>query len=144
MIEEEQLGSRGDPLEQAIHDLKEAESRLDHGHVEEAAAERDIAKAIEEIKEAEQEPDTVTVHVIHVNEVEKASFKEKLTATLQQVWDESYLKLKIPRKPKDVFQTAGEHPKSLMSYLGLTLHMAREQKVIDDFCFGIASETGGA
>ena len=76
--------------------------------------------------------------------MEKASFREKLTATLQQVWDKSYIELKIPRQPKDVFQTAGEHPKSLMNYLGLTLEAARRQKIIENFCFGIASETGGA
>jgi hypothetical protein len=97
-----------------------------------------------EIKDAQHDREIVEVHVIHVNEVEKASFKEELTATLQQVWDKAYEELKIQRKPKDVFQTAGEHPKSLMSYLGLTLKQAREQKVIEDFRFGIASETGGA
>jgi len=86
----------------------------------------------------------VMVHVIHVNEVEKASFKEPIDATLQQVWDKSYEELKIARQPKDIFQTGGEHPKSLMSYLGLTLAQAREQKIITDFHFGIASETGGA
>jgi len=96
------------------------------------------------VKEAEEERDRVTVQVVHVNETERVSFKESLQATLQQVWDEAYLKLHIERKPKDIFQTASEHPKSLMSYLGLTLAQAREQKVIADFCFGIASETGGA
>ena len=90
------------------------------------------------------EHDLVEVHVIHVNEVEKASFKEKLVATLQQVWDKSYVELKILRKPKDVFQTAGKHPKSLMSHLGLSLDQARQQNIIEDFRFGIASETGGA
>ena len=97
-------------------------------------------RLVEEVEEDER----VTVHVVHVNELEKADFKEKLTATLQQVWNTSYLKLEIPHKPKDVFQTGGEHPKSLMTHLGLTLEQARHQKVIEDFHFGIASETGGA
>jgi galactitol-specific phosphotransferase system IIB component len=131
-------------LDKALHDLEIAESQLAKTRVEEAAAEGNVADAIEEIKHAEHERNFVTVHVIHVNEVEKASFKEKLAATLQQVWDKSYVELKIPRKPKDVFQTAGKQPKSLMSYLGLTLEQARQQKIIEDFCFGIASETGGA
>jgi hypothetical protein len=131
-------------LAAAVHDLEAAESRLEHARTEEAAAERDVEHAVEEIKDAERDRDTVEVHVIHVNEVEKASFRERLSSTLQQVWDKSYTELKIPREPKDVFQTAGEHPKSLMSYLGLTLEEARRQKVIEDFRFGIASETGGA
>ena len=134
----------GDPLEKAVHDLEEAEAHLAYARAEEATAEREVANAIVEIKDAEHEHDSVTVHVVHVNEVEKAFFKEKLKATLQQVWDKSYVELKIPRKLKDVFQTAGEHPKSLMSHLGLTLEQAREKKIINDFCFGIASETGGA
>jgi hypothetical protein len=76
--------------------------------------------------------------------VEKASFKEALSATLRQVWDKSYIELKIARKPKDIFQTGGPKPKPLMSFLELSLEQAHEQKVIDDFHFGIASETGGA
>jgi uncharacterized protein YPO0396 len=134
----------GDPLSNVVHNLEVAEARLAHAQAEEAAAERSVATAIEEIEAAEEDRETVVLHVIHVNEVEKASFKERLSATLQQVWDKSYLELNIPRQPKDVFQTAGAHPKSLMSYLGLTLKQAREQKVIEDFCFGSASETGGA
>ena len=133
-----------EPLATAVHDLEAAEARLAHARVEEAAAERDVEHAVEEIKDAERDRDTVEVHVTHVNEVEKASFREKFTSTLQQVWDKSYIELKIPHGPKDVFQTAGERPKSLMNYLGLTLDEAHRQKVIEDFCFGIASETGGA
>ena len=128
----------------AIEDLQKAEAHLEAAHADQVVAEREVAEAIEEIEEVEAERTHVTVHVVHVNEVEKAHFREKLTATLQQVWDTSYLKLEIPRKPKDVFQTGGEHPKSLMTHLGLTLEEARQQKVIEDFHFGIASETGGA
>jgi hypothetical protein len=144
MAEESKQMNNGDTLGKAVHDLEQAESHLAHAHAEEAAAEREVADAIEEIEEVEHERGLVTVHVIHVNEVEKASFKEKLIATLQQVWDKSYKELKILPKPKDIFQTAGKHPKSLMSHLGLTLDQARQQKIIEDFCFGIASETGGA
>lgn len=133
-----------DALAAATHDLEAAETRLTRAHAEEAAAERDVEHAIDEIKQAERERDTVEVHVVHVNEVEKASFKEKLHSTLQQVWDKSYIALKITREPKDVFQTGGEHPKSLMNYLGLSLEEARRQEVIENFHFGIASETGGA
>lgn len=144
MAEETVVGDDSNPLGKATQDLEVAERRLAHAQAEEAAAERDIERAVEEIKEAEHDRDTVEIQVIHVNEVEKASFKEKLTATLQQVWDKSYVELKIPRQPKDIFQTAGENPKSLMNYLGLTLELAHEQKVIHNFRFGIVSETGGA
>lgn len=88
--------------------------------------------------------DRVTVHVTHVNEVKKISFKEPITATLQQAWDNAYTKLEIAKDPKDIFQTAGKHPKSLMSYLTLTLRQAEHQKVIDDYKFEIVKETGGA
>jgi hypothetical protein len=143
MVQQTEQNSDRDELGKAVHDLEQAESRLANAHVEEAAAEHDIERAIEEINDSEHVRE-VEVHVIHVNEVEKAFFKEKLSATLQQVWDKSYVELKIQRKPKDVFQTAGPHPKSLMSYLALTLKQAREQKVIEDYRFGIVSETGGA
>jgi hypothetical protein len=103
-----------------------------------------LPTAVDDQGETDGDRKQVTVRVVHVNEVEKATFKEKQTATLQQVWDKSYLELKIPRKPRDVFQTGGEHPKSLMSHLGLTLDKALHQKVIENFHFGIASETGGA
>ena len=129
------------PLRAAIEELQKAEAHLKDAQKDEALAEREVAEAIEEIKEVEAERTHVTVHVVHVNEVEKAHFKEKLTATLQQVWDTSYVKLEIPRKPKDVFQTGGEHPKSLMaSFWAVDRRTAaRQQKVIEDFhwhCFG--------
>ena len=98
----------------------------------------------EEDEALTHERHNVRVHVVHVNETEKAAFKEKVAATLQQVWDKSYIELNIPKKPKDILQTAGENPKSLMSYLGLTLEQAHQQKIIENYHFGIASETGGA
>lgn len=91
-----------------------------------------------------EDRDGVMVHVVHVNELEKKSFREAWGRTLQQVWDDAYSKLEIERRPKDVFQSGGEHPKSLMGHLALTLEQALHQKVIDGFHFGIVSETGGA
>lgn len=129
---------------QAEGHLEIAEAELKAGESAEHQAEHEIAVAIQEVEEAERDRETVVVHVIHVNEVEKASFREKLTATLRQLWDKSYSELGIPRKPKDVFQTGGNHPKSLMNYLDLTLQQAHEQRVIENYHFGIASETGGA
>lgn len=143
-VTENTIPDKGDRLAAAIHNLESAEERLARVREGEAAAERDIERAVEEIKEAEHDRETVEVHVVHVNEVEKASFREKLTATLQQVWDKSYVELKIVREAKDVFQTGGQHPKSLINHLSLTLEAARQQKVIENFHFGIASETGGA
>ncbi len=130
------------PLEAAVQDLERAEAHLQESRKAEALAEREVAQAIEEVRDAERE--FVKVHVVHVNEVEHANFEERRTATLQQVWDKSYEELKITRNPKDVFQTAGEHPVSLMSHLELTLEKAHREKVIENYRFGIASETGGA
>jgi hypothetical protein len=130
-------------LDEAVEHLKEAEVHLEEAREEEAKAERDVKEAIHEIEEASRH-DEVDVHVVHVNELEKTSFKEKLKTTLQQVWDKSYKELKLAPKPKDVFQTAGSQPKPLTGYLQLTLEQARDRKVIENFHFGIASETGGA
>jgi hypothetical protein len=138
----EKDSTRETSLGKAVEELERAERHLARAHVEEALAEQEVSEAAEELREVER--DIVTVHVIHVGEVERAEFKEKRTATLQQVWDKSYLELEIPREPKDVFQTGGERPKSLMNYLGLTLEQAIAQKVIENYHFGIASETGGA
>ena len=122
--------------------LECAQAHLAQARHEEAVAEREVADAIHDVEEAARHE--VMVHVVHVNEVEKTSFEQPLDATLQQVWDQSYKELKIARNSKDIFQTGGAHPKSLMNDLNLTLAEAREHKVITAFHFGIASETGGA
>lgn len=87
---------------------------------------------------------TVQVHVVHVNETERAAFKVLEISTLQSVWDKAYEELGIERKPTDIFQTDGDEPKSLMGHLHLTLDQAKDQKVIRNFHFAIAHETGGA
>lgn len=112
----------------------------------------DAASAVEDLDEplvgqdspTPDEHGRVKIHVVHVNETEKGHFKEAIHDTLQAVWDKSYIELKIERRPKDIFQTGGKHPKSLMSHLGLTLKHALDQGVIQNFHFGIVSETGGA
>ena len=140
----ENVGENGsNQLAEAVSRLERTEDRLGEVRAEEARLEAEEKKEIKEIEEL-AEHDHVEVHVVHVNEVEKASFKQKVTATLQQVWEKSYDELKIPREPKDIFQTGGEHPKSLMNDLALTLEQAKERKVIENYHFGIASETGGA
>jgi hypothetical protein len=136
-----ELDPNHSPLNKAVEDLEKAEDHLRQARVDERRAEGGVAEAIEEIEEARER---LKVHVVHVNEAEKATFEERLDATLNQVWSKSYDELKIERRPKDVFQTGGAHPKSLMNDLALTLRKARHQHVIEDFHFGIASETGGA
>ena len=138
-------GTNPDPsLSKAIHDLEKAEAHLQHARADEAAAEHELADALKEINEAKGHKGEVTVHVVHVNETKKASFEERVTDTLNHVWEKSYHELKIPRQPKDIFQTGGEHPVSLMGHLNLSLKQAHEQKVITNYHFGIACETGGA
>lgn len=131
-------------LEKAVHDLEKAQEHLADARADELKADHEIEDALKEIQEAEHERGRVEVHVTHVNEVEHASFKERRSATLGELWDRSYKELEIARKPKDIFQTGGDAPKSLMTHLNLTLEQAHEKKVITDYCFGIASETGGA
>ena len=80
-------GSDQPSLPEAIQDLKRAEERLVHARADEIAAEHDVEEAIEKIEKAEHDRNVVEVHVVHVNEVEKASFKEKISATLNEVWD---------------------------------------------------------
>lgn len=142
MTQENDRKESTDQLADVVERLERTEDRLSQVHAEETRLEDEVKEEIKEVEELEH--NTVEVHVVHVNEVEKATFKEKITATLQQVWDRSYDELKIARQPKDVFQTGGDHPKSLMSLLGLTLEEAKERKVIENYHFGIASETGGA
>jgi hypothetical protein len=129
-------------LEQIIEKLERAEEHLLKLRGEESKVEREIQETLEELKAFEHH--VAEVHVVHVNEVEKASFKANVSATLQKVWDKAYRKLEIPHAPKDVFQSGGEHPKSLMSHLGLSLKEAKDQRIIENYHFGIASETGGA
>jgi len=86
----------------------------------------------------------VEVKVRHINEAEKTEFKISEDATLQQVWDQAYIELKIAKNPLDVFQTGGDQPTSLMGHLTLTLKQARDQHVIKNYAFEIAAQTGGA
>lgn len=134
-----------DPVGVALNHLHAAEHDLEQAHELERKAEGELRVAEQELREAdEKERDKVEVHVTHINEVETAKFKASLQATLQAVWDEAYVKLKLSRQPKDIFQTAGNHPTSLMSHLGLTLAQAHKQDLIKSYHFEIVSETGGA
>lgn len=136
-------GGVDDPsLAKALNNLEKAEHHLEHLHEEEAEAQEEVQEAIKEVEEAMHR--RVKVQVVHVNEVQKATFEEPTEATLQQVWDKSYEELKIDKRPTDIFQTGGDHPKSLMAHLNLTLHQAHDQKVIENYHFGIVSEHGGA
>ena len=128
------------PLEKAVEDLEHALSDEQLADALGTKAKREVADALHEIEEAER----VTVHVIHVDDVEKASFQESIHKMLDQVWAKSYDELHIAREADDIFQTDSKPPKSLMSYLGLTLKQAKEQRVIEDYRFGIVSKTGGA
>jgi hypothetical protein len=132
-------------LEKAVEHLRQAERDLKAAHELEEAAEKKIHEAEAEIEDAlEGHRDDVLVHVTHVNDLESTEFKLSIHATLQAVLDEAYEKLEIKPQPKDVFQTASEHPVSLMSHLTLTLEEAHKRGVIKDFRFQIVSETGGA
>ena len=141
MAENEKTGGEDSPVEKALHHLEEAKAHTQQAEANLDKAEKEEIEAIEELKEA---VDEVTVHVIHVNEVQKASFHESAHKTLNGVWDKSYKELDIPRNPEDIFQTQGKEPKSLMPHLGLTLKQAHKEKVIEDYRFGIVSKTGGA
>ena len=98
----------------------------------------------EQAEESKHHGKHVEIHVQDIKEVERVTFPDSITATLAQVWDKAYVELKVARRPKDILQTEGHNPKSLMSYLGLTLEQARDQGIIADYRFSIASETGGA
>lgn len=87
----------------------------------------------------------VPVHVKHLGEHEKATFKVALTRTLQQIWDESYDELKIAKQDRDVFQAPQkkDNPRDLTPHLGLTLEAAQAQELCEND-FEIAAGTGGA
>lgn len=129
------------PLEKALEDLEHARADRRAAEALEVKADQEEAAVLQELEKAER----ITVHVVHVDEVEKAHFKELIHKTLNQVWTKSYDELHIAREADDIFQTADtKPPKSLMSHLGLTLKQAKEQNVIEDYRFGIVSKTGGA
>jgi exonuclease VII small subunit len=132
-------------LEKAVEHLHEAEGELEAARELEKQAEKKIHEAEAEIEDAvKHHGDEVWVHVTHVNDLESVDFKMSIHATLQNVLSEAYDELEIKPQPKDIFQTAGEPPISLMSHLGLTLEQARDRGIITDFRFQIVSETGGA
>lgn len=134
-----------DSVHTALEHVEAAEHDLERAHELERKAEEELHRAEEELREAEKHRcEKVEVHVTYINDVETVKFEVSLHATLQAVWDESYVKLEVTKHPKDIFQTAGSHPSSLMGHLAMTLAQAREQGVIKDLHFEIVSETGGA
>ena len=143
--EEPKIVNGDDPVHSALEHLHEAEHELERVHELEHKAEVELRTAEKELREAQcEQHDTVEVHVKHINEVKSVDFKVPRQATLQAVWDQAYVKLEIPKRDTDIFQTAGEKPKSLMSFLGMTVDEAKEEGVISNYRFEIASETGGA
>lgn len=87
----------------------------------------------------------VNVHVKHLGEHEKVTFKVSVGATLQQIWDEAYVELKIAKQDRDVLQAPHkkENPTDLTPFLSLTLNDAQDQEVCEND-FEIAAGTGGA
>lgn len=93
--------------------------------------------------------DEVTVHVLHVGEVENENFKVSPRATLQHIWDKAYDELKVDKQPRDAFQAVeGEGPNKkatdLMPHLHLTLEQAIAQGLTKTRHFEIIAATGGA
>ncbi len=86
-----------------------------------------------------------TVHVKHLGEHEKVTFKVALSKTLQQIWDQAYVELKIAKQERDVFQAPQKkgNPTDLTPYLSLRLDEAQRRKLCEDD-FEIAAGTGGA
>lgn len=87
----------------------------------------------------------VPVHVKHLGEHEKVTFKTLLSNTLQQIWDQAYVELEIEKQERDVFQAPQkkDNPIDLMPHLGLKLEQAQSQKLCEND-FEIAAGTGGA
>lgn len=89
-------------------------------------------------------PDEVTIHVRHLGEHEKETFKAALSWTLQALWDRAYEELTITKSERDVLQAPSKpNPIDLMPHLGLTFAAARAQNLCDRD-FEIAAGTGGA
>lgn len=84
------------------------------------------------------------VHFKDIPEAEQANFKMPETSTLQTAWDEAYVQMGLTRRPNDVLQTAGGHPKALANYLGFTLKALKDETIVDAYNFEIVAPTGGA
>jgi len=87
----------------------------------------------------------VTVHVKHLGEHEKENFKVPPAWTLQQIWDQAYLELKVAKQDRDLFQAPQkkDNPVDLTPHLSLTLAAAQTAGLCD-VEFEIAAGTGGA
>lgn len=134
-----------DPVQTALEQIQKAEHDLERARELERKAEEELHRAEKELREAEKHRcDAVEVRVTHVNDVESVEFEVSRHATLQVVWDQAYLELKVAKQPRDIFQTGGSDPRSLMSHLAMTLEQAKEQGVITNFHFEIVADTGGA
>lgn len=93
--------------------------------------------------------DETQVHVLHVGEIEKVNFKVSESDTLQAIWDEAYLELKIAHDDRDGFQAVegeGAHKTAtdLTPHLALSLAQALAQGLTKTKHFEITSGTGGA
>jgi hypothetical protein len=88
----------------------------------------------------------VTIHVKHLGEHEKKTFKVAASQTLQQIWIQAYLELAIAKQDRDVFQVRKNkqgNPIDLAPYFSLSLKTAQDEGICDDD-FEIAAGTGGA
>ena len=100
--------------------------------------------SIENVTDTAAHQKLITVHVRHVGDHDEKSFDVPPSITLQDLWDLSYKKLGIPKKPRDVFQAPHKpSPTDLTPYLGLTLAEAQRKELCKDR-FEIAAGTGGA
>lgn len=89
-------------------------------------------------------PKEVQLHFKDIPEAEQANFKMPETATLQDAWDQAYVKMGVDRGPNDVLQTAGGKPESMQGYLSYTLQRLKDEKIVSAFNFEIVAATGGA
>ena len=93
--------------------------------------------------------DETEVHVLHVGDLAKANFKVSEQVSLQALWNQSYVELKVERDDRDGFQAVegeGEHKKAtdLAPFLSITLAQAIAQGLTKTKHFEITAGTGGA
>lgn len=91
--------------------------------------------------------ESAEVHVKSLVTGERAAFSMGLDSTLQQAWDEAYIKLDEARRDGDSLQCGGSaEGASLMDKLSMTLRQAREQRTCGDaaFQYEIKGPSGGA
>lgn len=94
------------------------------------------------MKEESKKTKEVQIHVKSLKSGAKRHFEALETATIQEIWDQSYLALNETKLPEDIFRA--EDGTDLMTMLVLTLGELDEKRIAINHHYEIKGPSGGA